>query len=89
MRGLRIYGTLGTTFHTPVLQLVWQTVAVLRIVANNVLPLVASIASDRVAIVFVEAADAVYLAIVLLFDVVRKLLLVCEMCVIVGAGDTA
>ena len=67
---LRVDLALGSTFHAPVLQLVGQAVAVLWVVANDVLPFVAGIACDRVAVVFVEAAYTVYLAIVLLLEIV-------------------
>lgn len=74
VRGLRVDMLLGSAFHTPVLQLVGQAVTILRVVANDVLPFVAGIACDRVAVVFVEAAYAVYLAIVLLLEIIRVLL---------------
>jgi hypothetical protein len=73
--GLGVDLAFGSTFHAPVLQLVRQAVAVLWVVANDVLPFVAGIACDRVAVIFVEAAYAVYLAVVLLLQVVRVLLI--------------
>lgn len=52
------------------------------------LPFVALVACDSVAVVLVEAADAVDLAIVLLFEFIRLLLLVSELSVVCRrAGD--
>jgi hypothetical protein len=51
-------------------QVFWQAVAILWVVAYDVLPLVACVAGDGVAVVLVEAADAVYLAIIFLLEVV-------------------
>lgn len=74
VRGLRVDMLFRSALHTPVLQLIGQAVAILWVVANDVLPFVAGIACDRVAVVFVEAAYAVYLAIVLLLEIIRVLL---------------
>ena len=63
---MRVDRAFGSTFHAPVLQLVGQAVAILWVVANDVLPFVAGITRDRVAVVFVEAAYAVDLAVVFL-----------------------
>lgn len=71
---MRVDRAFGSTFHAPVLQLVGQAVAVLWVVANDVLPFVAGIARDRVAVIFVEAAYAVDLAVVLFLQVVGVLL---------------
>ena len=65
-----VEGSLGSTLYTPVLQLVGQAVTILWVVANDVLPFVAGIACDRVAVIFVKAAYAVDLAVVLLLQVV-------------------
>ena len=86
--GLRVDLLARSALDTPVLQLIGQAVTVLWIVADDVLPFVAGVARDRVAVVFVEAAYAVYLAIVLLVEIIG-VLFISKVCVVCRrAGDT-
>lgn len=67
---MRVDRSLRPTVDTPMVQVFGQAVAVLWVVTDDVLPFVAGVAGDGVAIVLVEATDAVYLAVILLLDLV-------------------
>ena len=88
MCGLRVDGPLGSTVDAPMVEVFGQAVAILWVVTDDVLPLVTCVTGDGVAVVLVEAADAVYLAVVFLLEVVgvraRNMLL----WVFWRAGDT-
>lgn len=88
VRGLCVDGSLGSTLYTPVLQLIGQAVTILWIVANDVLPFVAGIACDRVAVVLIEAAYAVDLAIIFLLQIIG-MLLISELCVVCRRAGNA
>lgn len=79
---MRVDGPLGSTVDAPMVEVFGQAVAILWVVTDDVLPLVASIAGDGVAIILVEAAYAVYLAIVFLFEVVGVLARAMSLCVV-------
>ena len=79
---MRVDGPLGSTVDAPMVEVFGQAVAILWVVTDDVLPLVASIAGDGVAIILVEAAYAVYLAIVFLFEVVGVLASAMSLCVV-------
>jgi hypothetical protein len=72
VRGLRVDRSLRSTVDAPMIEVFGQAVAVLWVVTDDVLPLVAGVAGDGVAIILVEAAYAVYLAVVFLLEVVEK-----------------
>jgi hypothetical protein len=86
--GLRVDGYVGSTVDAPMVQVVWQAVAILWVVTDDVLPLVACVAGDGVAVILVEAAYAVYLAIVFLLEVVGVLARDMVLWVFWRAGDT-
>ena len=70
MCGLRVDGPLGSTVDAPMVEVFGQAVAILWVVTDDVLPFVAGVAGDGVAVVLVEAAYAVYLAVIFLLDIV-------------------
>jgi hypothetical protein len=82
VRGLRVDRSLRSTVDAPMIEVFGQAVAVLWVVTDDVLPLVAGVAGDGVAIVLVEAAYAVDLAIVFLLEVIGILARDMVLCVV-------
>ena len=87
MCGLRVDGPVRSTVDAPMVEVFGQAVAVLWVVADDVLPLVAGVAGDGIAIILVEAADTVDLAIVFLLEVVGVLARDVVWRVVCRAGD--
>ena len=70
MCGLRVDRSFGPTVNAPMVQVFGQAVAVLWVVTDDVLPFIAGVAGDGVAVVLVEAAYAVYLTVILFLVIV-------------------